>query len=138
MALIRFRQSSLSNSLNKERATGLNSRKTRLSVDGVCSNSITPSQPGRSRHPGIVSSVGEPTRSKMILAWLRSLSPVKMGFCLNISPKTQPTPHMSIAVVYLRSCKRSSGGRYHRVTTKVVYSRVASPPPRPGLGGSSS
>lgn len=31
-----------------------------------------------------------------------------------------PTPHMSIAVVYLFSCSNNSGGRYHLVTTRLV------------------
>jgi hypothetical protein len=31
-----------------------------------------------------------------------------------------PTPQTSIAGVYCRSCSKSSGGRYHRVTTRPV------------------
>ena len=36
------------------------------------------------------------------------------------SRMSYPTPHMSMAGVYFRSWSRSSGGRYHRVTTSVV------------------
>ena len=37
----------------------------------------------------MLSSVGVPTRSKIIWIWLRSLFPAKIGFLKNISPKTQ-------------------------------------------------
>lgn len=50
---------------------------------------LTPSQPGSEFQPGMVSSVGDPTRSNIIWAWLRSLLPAKIGLPLNISPKTQ-------------------------------------------------
>lgn len=98
---------------------------------------LTPSQPGSELQPGMFSSVGEPTKSKMASAWLRSLFPAKIGRPLNISPNTQlpglsadvilvqlssthPAPHRSIAGVYRRNCSKSSGGRYHLVTTRVV------------------
>lgn len=35
-------------------------------------------------------------------------------------PLTHPTPHTSMAVVYCRRWSSSSGGRYHRVTTRPV------------------
>ena len=120
IALMRFRQSSFSNSLSNEIARSLWSLKTILSVDLRSANTMVPSTPGRSFQPGMFWSSGDPTRSKIICAWCRSLPPAKIGLPLNISPKTQPTPHMSIAVVYWRSCSRSSGGRYHLVTTRVV------------------
>lgn len=138
IALMRFRQSSFSNSLSRDKARGLSCLKRLSSVDARGEKSLTPSQPGNCDQPGMFVSVGDPTRSKIICAWLRSLLPVRMGLPSNISPKTQPTPHMSMAVVYFRNCRSSSGGRYHRVTTSVVYSLVASPPPRPGFGTSSS
>jgi hypothetical protein len=40
-----------------------------------------------------------------------------------------PTPHISIAVVYRRSPKNNSGGRYHLVTTQLVYSFPSSSSP---------
>jgi hypothetical protein len=138
MAFIRCRQSSFRSSLRRDKARGLSCLKRLSSVDVRGENSLTPSHPGNCDQPGIFASVGDPTRSKMMCAWLRSLLPVRMGLPSNISPKTQPTPHISMAVVYFRSCRSSSGGRYHRVTTSVVYSLVASPPPFPGFGGSSS
>ncbi|KAH3667356.1 hypothetical protein OGAPHI_003005 [Ogataea philodendri] len=85
---------------------------------------------------GKTSGVGDPSSLKIMSAWSRSLFPSRIGFFLNISPKTHPIPHMSTAVVYLRSPSNSSGGRYHRVTTSPVYS--TSPPPAPdeaSLGG---
>jgi len=99
---------------------------------------FTPSHPGNELQPGILSSLGVPTRLKISWAWLRSLLPERMGFPLNISPKTHlvliseghtgrtadkmayPTPHISIAVVYRRSERSNSGGRYHLVTTRAV------------------
>lgn len=105
MALIRFFQSSLSNSLRSEMAPEpyLQLISTKISMmcrpmtycrkrcDKVdaCGGKFKPSAPGNDLHPGIVSSVGVPTRSKMILSWFASLSPERMGLPMSISPKTQ-------------------------------------------------
>lgn len=51
---------------------------------------------------------------------------------------THPTPHMSTAVWYLRSPRRSSGGRYHLVTTVPVYICVCAPRGRVSEGFSTT
>jgi hypothetical protein len=50
-----------------------------------------PSAPGSDRQPGMFSSVGVPTKSKMISSCLTSLSPDRIGLPTSISPKTQLT-----------------------------------------------
>lgn len=99
IALTLFFQSSLSNSLSSEIAKDPCSRKTVGRLPRLNSNSLIPSHPGNSNQPGIFSSLGEPTSSNIWCAWLRSLFPARIGRPLNISPNTQPTPHMSMAVV---------------------------------------
>ena len=50
-----------------------------------------------------------------------SLFPGNKGFMSKNSPKMQPTDHASIGVEYSLMPRRSSGARYHRVTTTAVY-----------------
>jgi hypothetical protein len=138
MAFIRLRQSKRIRSFMSERPIGDSSRNFAAMLPGYWPNPRIASAPGSSFQPGIVCSFGEPISSKIIWAWLMSLWPARMGLRLNISPKTQPAPHMSIAGVYFLSWRSSSGGLYHRVTTKVVYSRRASPLPIPRCGTASS
>lgn len=91
---------------------------------------LTPSKPGNSLHPGQLSSSGVPHNSQILSNWSRSLLPHKIGRRVHISPIIHPTPHISIAHPYRASPIKSSGGRYHRVTTQFVYR--APPPPREG------
>jgi hypothetical protein len=103
MALMRFLQSNFSSSVKSEKAPGSRSPNCLLMLGSVGGKDSIASAPGSSRQPGIVFSFGDPSNSKISCACLKSLSPVRIGLCLNISPKTQPTPHMSIAVVYFRN-----------------------------------
>lgn len=148
---MRPRQSSVRSSFSREMALEPCSRK-RCDREGGLERGFSASAPGNCFHPGMVCSVGDPTKSKMISSWCASLSPARMGLPTSISPKTQlqwvskscilsvtasksyPTPHISIAVVYFFRCNKSSGGRYHRVTTRLVYSLRPSPPPFPRSG----
>jgi hypothetical protein len=49
----------------------------------------------------------------------RSLPPLpgKMGLPVSISPRMQPSDHMSTPLVYFVEPSRISGARYHRVAT---------------------
>jgi hypothetical protein len=104
MALIRFLQSSFSNSFRREIApepyllfvsqlpksearSDSHSLKRCAKVPGL-GGIFKPSAPGNCFQPGMVSSVGVPTKSNMILSWLGSLSPESIGLPTNISPKT--------------------------------------------------
>jgi hypothetical protein len=138
MALIRLRQSSRIRSLISDRPRLDSSRNRAARPPLLGGNARIASAPGSSLQPGMLRSVGEPTSSKMICAWWMSLWPARMGLRLNISPKTQPAPHMSMAGVYFLSWRSSSGGRYHLVTTSEVYSLRASPLPLPRRGTGSS
>lgn len=120
MALIRFLQFSIMSFDIRSTPWDPITANSWASLPGLSVHLLVPSQPGSSLHPGIVWSFGEPTRSKIICAWFKSVLPIKIGDLLNISPKTHPIPHMSTAGVYLRSCRRSSGGLYQRVTTSEV------------------
>ena len=52
------------------------------------SQSRWPSQPGSSLQPGMLVSLGEPTRAKMRMHWSMSVLPSRMGLRSNISAKT--------------------------------------------------
>lgn len=103
--------------------------RTRLAIFLPISG-FTPSIPGNSLHPGHISSSGVPHRSQIFSNWSASEFPQRIGLLVHISPIIHPTPHMSIAQPYRASPIKSSGGRYHRVTTQFVY--LAPPPPRSG------
>ncbi len=49
------------------------------------------------------------------------MEPGKSGLPEAISKKMQPTPHMSMGVEYSVEPRRTSGGRYHSVTTSCEY-----------------
>jgi len=64
---------------------------------------------------------------KMRLSSSISDLPGKSGFFMRNSAKIQPTDHMSIDVLYSLAPSRSSGARYHNVTTIGVYGRSGEP-----------
>jgi hypothetical protein len=65
-----------------------------------------------------ISSISESPASQSLLL---SEIPGKRGVRLDISAKMQPTDHISTAVEYWREPRRTSGGRYHKVTIYVRY-----------------
>lgn len=72
---------------------------------------------GRSTIVGQLSSVGVPRALKIFSSWSWSLVPGKSGRPEFISPKIQPTLQRSTGVEYFREPMRTSGARYHSVTT---------------------
>ena len=60
---------------------------------------------------------GAPVSSRIFSSWFIVDVPGKMGRPLSISPRMQPTAHMSTPLVYRGEPSRISGARYHRVAT---------------------
>lgn len=68
----------------------------------------------------ISSRVGLPSSSSILSTWLRVEFPGNIAFPRYISPKMQPTDHMSTALVYLLDPNKISGALYHLVATYYV------------------
>lgn len=68
----------------------------------------------------ISSRVGLPSNSSILSTWLRVEFPGKIAFPRYISPKIQPTDHISTALVYLLDPSKISGALYHLVATYSV------------------
>ena len=68
----------------------------------------------------ISSRVGLPSSSSMRSTWLRVEFPGKIALPRYISPKIQPTDHISTALVYLLDPSKIYGARYHLVATYSV------------------
>ena len=62
-----------------------------------------------------------PRSLKILFSSSTSDSPGKSGFIINSSPKMHPHDQTSIAVEYSLIPSKSSGARYHNVTTIAVY-----------------
>lgn len=60
-------------------------------------------------------------------SWSTSFLPWSRGSLVRSSPKMQPTLHMSTSAAYFSAPRRSSGARYHRVTTNCVSFGGGSP-----------
>ena len=84
-----------------------------------------------SRNSSHVSSEGVPIRLKMSLSCSSSLLPGKRALPSKSSANIHPADHISIMALYLTEPSRSSGERYHNVTTLLVYfgSGISSDPP---------
>lgn len=80
---------------------------------------------GKVEYSGQIASDGVPNSLMISSSWAISVVPGNNGLWPSNSPKIQPTAHMSMAVVWTGEPSRSSGARYHRVTTCGVI----------GLGG---
>ena len=76
---------------------------------------------GNSISPGQSAWFGVPIILKIFLSQSLSLLPANRGFKLLISAMMHPMLHMSIIVLYYLLPKSTSGGRYHRVTTSLVW-----------------
>lgn len=85
--------------------------------------------PGKLVQPGKLDSLGDPQSFAMSSNWFSSDVPLNSGRPVIISARIQPIPHMSIGGPYFFSPASNSGGRYHRVTTMLVYRCV--PPIQP-------
>ena len=90
---------------------------------------LTCSQYFKREHPGIVSSVGVPSRRVILSSCCASSAPGKRGRPSSSSAKMQPTDHRSTSGPYRVAPSSSSGGRYHSVITRFVNSRSRAPPP---------
>ena len=64
-------------------------------------------------------SVGVPNVRKIRCNSSSTVEPGNKGRPLAISKKIQPTPHMSIDVLYSVEPRSTSGGLYHKVTTSL-------------------
>ena len=62
--------------------------------------------------------VGVPMILMMCRSWSLLSLPLKSGTPEIISAKMQPQDHTSMDVLYVREPRRTSGARYHRVTTR--------------------
>ena len=65
----------------------------------------------------IYSRLGLPSNSRIRSTWFKVEFPGKMALPKYISPKMQPTDHMSTAFVYFDDPSRISGALYQRVAT---------------------
>lgn len=98
---------------------------------------ITYSYPGSDETPFQVCSSGVPRVWKIRLNWSVTVDPGNKGLPAAISKKIHPIPliiqdqivtsqtrephHMSIEALYSVEPNKTSGGRYHRVTTSFEY-----------------
>lgn len=64
---------------------------------------------------------GLPMISHTLQTWSTSLPPGKRGFKVAISTAIAPIAHISTGAEYSPARSRTSGARYHRVDTYVVY-----------------
>lgn len=81
--------------------------------------------------PGQDSSVGVPSSLNIRLSWSSTSLPGNKGLpALVISANMQPADHMSIEVEYILAPNRTSGGRYHKVTTSDEKNRTGIPKAR--------
>mmetsp|Transcript_4572 Transcript_4572/g.14810 ORF Transcript_4572/g.14810 Transcript_4572/m.14810 type:complete len:294 (+) Transcript_4572:800-1681(+) len=88
------------------------------------------SNSGRLVTPGQVSSLGVPSNLKILVSSSATVCPGKSGRPVAISAKIQPMLHMSMGVLYFLEPMRTSGARYHRVTTSWLYDRTGMPKAR--------
>ena len=63
---------------------------------------------------------GFPVSSNTLSIWFKVEVPGKIALPINISPKMQPTDHISTALVYFLEPRRISGALYHLVATYSV------------------
>ena len=82
---------------------------------------------GRRRKLGQEDSVGTPSSAKIFEIWSTSVLPWRMGSLDRSSPKIHPMLHMSTSGPYSFAPSRSSGDRYHSVTTSCVSGGLGSP-----------
>ena len=64
--------------------------------------------------------VGLPSNSIILYIWFKVEVPGNIAFPVYISPKMQPTDHISTALVYLEEPSSISGALYHLVATYYV------------------
>lgn len=82
--------------------------------------------------PGHVRSVGVPIMRKMRMIWSSLVVPGNRGRPVYISAMMQPADHMSILVLYVLLPSKTSGARYHRVTTSLEKVLTGMPKHAPG------
>jgi len=87
-------------------------------IPKVTRSTCTPTNHGNTRQ--------QPTLNMRLSSSISDL-PGKSGFFMRNSAKMQPTDHISMGVLYSFSPRRSSGARYHSVTTIGVYGRRGEP-----------
>lgn len=76
---------------------------------------------GRSTIDGQIWGVGVPKSLNILMSWSDSFFPGKRGRPVAISAKMQPADHKSMEGPYFFDPIKTSGGRYHKVTTSWEY-----------------
>ena len=92
-----------------------------------CVGRFTRRVPGSSLNPGHTVSVGTPSVANIFPSWSISVLPVNSGSEANSSAMIHPSDQTSIAGPYFGAPSKSSGARYHSVTTVGVYVPSGSP-----------
>eukprot|EP00967_Tisochrysis_lutea_P123827 scaffold206491_cov44-Tisochrysis_lutea.AAC.1 len=97
------------------------------SLEKGCGRNCTLLKLGKVVTPGQLSSLGVPSRANVRESWSSSPLPGSSGEPRTNSAKMQPSDQTSTAGPYIVAPRRSSGARYHSVTTGCVYALSGSP-----------